>query len=67
VALPLVLRLLCIPLAHAIPSHYHRLAWVVSSKHPAAVDEDGGGGWLYLVFAGILVLLGGAFAGLTIA
>jgi metal transporter CNNM len=38
-----------------------------SAEEPKAKDPDDPSLWIYLTFAAILVLLGGAFAGLTIA
>ena len=39
----------------------------ITKEHDAPKDAEDPSLWLYLVTAGILVLLGGAFAGLTIA
>ena len=57
-----MLRAILTPLASAIPS---RIPGPIPVRHDA--DTDNESSWLYLVCAAILVLLGGAFAGLTIA
>lgn len=46
------------PFAEIFKDHEH---------HHDTPDADDASLWLYLVFAAVLVLLGGAFAGLTIA
>ena len=53
------------PLAHAAPLFLTSFAHV--QKEPEGKDPEDPGLWLYLGFAAFLVLLGGAFAGLTIA
>jgi metal transporter CNNM len=53
-----LLRVIVMPLASAIP----RSVMVASD-----IDEDPGSTWLYLATAAFLVILGGAFSGLTIA
>jgi hypothetical protein len=63
--LHLLIHFLILPfLSQAVPSSYHRPSWVKKSKDGVTEDSDG---WVYLVFAAVLVLLGGAFSGLTIA
>jgi hypothetical protein len=54
-----LLRVMLMPLASAIPR----------SLMPASedIDEDPASVWLYLASAAFLVVLGGAFSGLTIA
>jgi nitrate/nitrite transporter NarK len=55
-----LLRVMIMPLASVIPLRPLMLA----SQKP---DEDLESTWLYLVCAAFLVILGGAFSGLTIA
>ena len=55
-----LLRLIVMPLASVIPSRTLMLA-------PEEVDNDPASTWLYLLTAAFLVILGGAFSGLTIA
>lgn len=53
------------PLAQAAPILLTSLAH--AQKEPKGKNQEDAGLWLYLGFAAFLVLLGGAFAGLTIA
>jgi metal transporter CNNM len=53
------------PLAHAAPLFLTSLAY--AQEEPEGKDAEDPSLWLYLGIAALLVLLGGAFAGLTIA
>jgi hypothetical protein len=54
-----LLRAILMPLASVIPA-----SRILASPY---ADEDAEPTWLYLVCAALLVILGGAFSGLTIA
>jgi len=60
----LLLTLGQLPLIQAAPFHHPSLLFAKPKKGEDAQDP---GVWLYLGVAALLVLLGGAFAGLTIA
>lgn len=60
----LVLSLAQIPFVRAAPLH---ASMFFSAAEDEGEDADSPQLWLYLSFAAALVLLGGAFAGLTIA
>jgi metal transporter CNNM len=53
------------PLSHAAPLFYSAVAH--AQEEPEGKEPDDPSLWLYLGVAAFLVLLGGAFAGLTIA
>jgi metal transporter CNNM len=59
-----LLKLLLTGLAQAAPSHYHDILSPFKKAEDVAEEIPT---WVYLTTAGALVLLGGAFAGLTIA
>jgi metal transporter CNNM len=59
-----LLSLTQLPLVHAAPIS---ISSIFSTEKEKAQPAGGPGLWLYLGFASALVLLGGAFAGLTIA
>jgi metal transporter CNNM len=61
-----VFQLLSASVTYAVPLATDKGNWRHTSHH-AAEEEEGAGAGLYLVIAAVLVLLGGAFAGLTIA
>lgn len=54
-----------IPLVRAAPFHASSTLFATAKDEPKTADDPNL--WLYLGVAAILVLLGGAFAGLTIA
>lgn len=62
----LFLALAQIPVVRAVPVHVSQLLYY-STEEPEPKDPDDPSLWIYLAVAAALVLLGGAFAGLTIA
>lgn len=62
----LFLALSQIPVVQAVPVHISRLIYPLSDE-PEPKPADDPSLWIYLGVAAALVLLGGAFAGLTIA
>ncbi|OAP56322.1 hypothetical protein AYL99_09501 [Fonsecaea erecta] len=54
-----------VPIVRAAPAYAAKL--FSSADEPEGKDPDDPGLWIYLTVAAVLVLLGGAFAGLTIA
>jgi hypothetical protein len=65
-ALMPLFKLLLPPLIHAVPFDYRLNTWNGHQSADDSVSNDPAG-WIYLVSAAVLVALGGAFAGLTIA
>ena len=61
----LVLGVTRLPLLRAAPASLREVVTVDGGEEPKSASDPGL--WLYLTFAVILVLLGGIFAGLTIA
>lgn len=55
------------PLVQATPIHHLKANFLHTQDEPEAKPADDASLWLYLGVAAALVLLGGAFAGLTIA
>lgn len=55
-----------IPVVRAVPVHVSQLLYH-AAKEPDPKAPSDPSLWIYLAFAALLVLLGGAFAGLTIA
>lgn len=62
----ILLIVLHVPLLHALPTRYS-LLHVRTQDKDEAMPSDSPTLWIYLLVAIALVLLGGAFAGLTIA
>lgn len=63
-----IAKLLClalVPIAQALPLHFYPI--FDTRKEPEGKTPNDPSLWLYLGVAAALVLLGGAFAGLTIA
>lgn len=61
----LVLALGQVPLVQAVPLHLSQYLHTADKVDPKPADDPSL--WIYLSVAAVLVLLGGAFAGLTIA
>jgi metal transporter CNNM len=61
----LALTLGQLPLVQGAP--FHAYTNLFSNEQDTPKDAEDPGLWLYLTVAAVLVLLGGAFAGLTIA
>jgi hypothetical protein len=59
---PLIIKVAFLPFAYAFPAFYQ-----FETKTKVHHDTDDSDDWFFLICAGVLVLLGGAFAGLTIA
>jgi len=55
------------PFVRAIPLPLHATTIFSAFKEEEGMDGDDTALWLYLTVAAVLVLAGGAFAGLTIA
>src|ERR1700760_2759380 len=66
-----VLRLFFISAVHAFPQHFRTEyglgTFLKGGKHAPPEADDVAESWFYLISAAVLVILGGAFAGLTIA
>jgi hypothetical protein len=62
-----IFKLLFASFSHAFPLAAEQKGWIGPASHRVVADDGETDAWLYLVIAAVLVLLGGAFAGLTIA